>query len=48
MTDVSPSTLRREWTIGLDPWIVQDGNYGEFSLNEMTCASSPWSSTWTA
>jgi hypothetical protein len=34
MTGVPPSTPLREWTIGLEPWIVQDGNYGEFAVDE--------------
>lgn len=26
----------REWVIGLDPWVMQDGNYGDFSAGETT------------
>ena len=24
----------REWIIGLDPWVVQDGSYDEFAVGE--------------
>lgn len=35
MTNASPSARPRVWTIGLDPWIVQDGNYGEFAVDDV-------------
>lgn len=34
MSNVNPSAVPASWVIGLDPWIVQDGNYGEFAVGE--------------
>jgi hypothetical protein len=27
---------RREWTIGLEPWVMVDGHYGDFSVGDTT------------
>jgi hypothetical protein len=27
---------RREWVIGLESWVMQDGNYGDFTVGETT------------
>lgn len=30
------SEARREWVVELEPWVMQDGNYGDFSAGETT------------
>src|SRR5215469_1147777 len=30
----SEPPVSREWTVGLDAWIIQDGNYGDFAVGD--------------